>query len=95
MENENKYLEYKKMVDYHIGKCESYKGHSKTMYMKHYRYYKYYYLKMTHYAKKCGHMKESYEQVEHDQSCETHTHYKHYYHHHHIVKHHQHCDKKC
>lgn len=86
---ENKYLEYKKMVDYHYEKCGYYKSRSKTKYMKHYRYYKYYYVKMTYYAKKCGYTKESYE---HDQACETHTHYKHYYHHHHIEKHHHHCE---
>jgi len=94
MENEKKYMEYKKMVDYHVGKCDYYKNRSKTKYMKHYRYYKYYYVKMVFYAKKCGYMKDSSEHMGHDQACETHTHYKHYYHHHHIVKHHQYCDKK-
>ena len=79
--NMNKYMEYKKMCDYHHGKCEYYKSKSKVKYMKHYKHYKYYYVKMMKYA---GH--------DHQKDCETHTHYKHYYHHHHIEKHHHHCD---
>lgn len=86
MENENKYMEYKKMCDYHHDQCDYYKGKSKTMYKKHYKYYKYYYAKMTSYAKKSGH------DHGYDKECDTHTHYKHYYHHHHIDKHHYYCD---
>ncbi|RKD24628.1 hypothetical protein BEP19_09650 [Ammoniphilus oxalaticus] len=96
MEIQKKYDEYKKMVDYHAGKCSHYKGHSKSKYMKHYRYYKYFYVKMTYYAKKCGIMVEKEVNHHHGQEhCEsTHTHYKHYYHHHHIDKHYNHCHKK-